>query len=366
MAGKENSGKQYNQKLKPYAVMQYLLKYSDEDNVASANMIVEFLKENCGIYAERRSIYRDIKEINRIYAMMEEDCTIDEADEKLESGEADELIVYDSHKKGYYAQRMKFDAGTIQLLIEAVYAAKFMPKSTVLELEKLLKEFVSDAKAKEIFHDVHLVDRVRTNNNKILYSISKINDAMQGRLYGAAHTPEKISFKYLTHTLGSDEQVERHHGKNYVVSPYKLLINEGNYYLLAYVDDERIIKTFRVDRMKDVEFAHEPRSGKEAFDKIDMSTYTQRIFSMYGGEQKYITLRCANRLLDPMVERFGKKGVQYSKCDEDTFYVAAPVQISQTFYGWLLSFGDKAQLVSPLDAVKDFKDFLDEIRAKYD
>ena len=57
-------GKKPNQKLKPYVVLQYLLKYTDENNVASALTIIEYLKE-CGIYAERRSIYRDIEDINK-------------------------------------------------------------------------------------------------------------------------------------------------------------------------------------------------------------------------------------------------------------------------------------------------------------
>ena len=59
-------GRKNNQKLKPYLVLQYLLKYTDEDNVASASDIIGFL-EDCGIYAERRSIYRDIEDINKIY-----------------------------------------------------------------------------------------------------------------------------------------------------------------------------------------------------------------------------------------------------------------------------------------------------------
>ena len=62
-------GKQVNQKLKPYVVLQYLLKYSDENHAKSAADIIGYL-ENCGISAERRSIYRDIEDINRIMLML--------------------------------------------------------------------------------------------------------------------------------------------------------------------------------------------------------------------------------------------------------------------------------------------------------
>ena len=64
-------GKQNNQKMKPYLVMQYLLKYSDKENVVTAYEIVDYLEE-CGITAERRSVYRDIEEINKASLIIEE------------------------------------------------------------------------------------------------------------------------------------------------------------------------------------------------------------------------------------------------------------------------------------------------------
>ena len=66
----EKRGKKPNQKLKPYLVQQYLLKYTDEDHTASAYDIVSFL-EYCGIAAERRSIYRDIQDINKVMWLMD-------------------------------------------------------------------------------------------------------------------------------------------------------------------------------------------------------------------------------------------------------------------------------------------------------
>ena len=57
-----------NQKIKPYVVLQYLLKYTDENNIVTAPEIVDFLEEH-GIEAEHRSIYSDIGEINKVVAM---------------------------------------------------------------------------------------------------------------------------------------------------------------------------------------------------------------------------------------------------------------------------------------------------------
>ena len=82
--------------MKPYLVMQYLLKYSDENNVLSAYNIVDFLEEDCGINAERRSVYRDIDEINKAMLMIENEIDIDEATEWLENDVYDEEKFFDS------------------------------------------------------------------------------------------------------------------------------------------------------------------------------------------------------------------------------------------------------------------------------
>jgi len=70
-----NHGKQNNQKMKQYLVLQYLLRDSDENNVPTSGDIEAELLER-GITAERRSIYRDIEEINKANLMIEEDLKI--------------------------------------------------------------------------------------------------------------------------------------------------------------------------------------------------------------------------------------------------------------------------------------------------
>ena len=107
-------GKQPFQKYKAYVVLQYLLKYTDEDNPANAFDIIGFLEEH-GMSSDRRSIYQDIKEINSVYWMLENDVEITEAIEAMEEDTEDEekLIVYDPKKKGFYARQLKYELADI-------------------------------------------------------------------------------------------------------------------------------------------------------------------------------------------------------------------------------------------------------------
>ena len=80
----EGHGKKNNQKLKPYLVMKYLLHYSDESHAVSAPDIVDYLRKEADIYAERRSIYRDIEDINIAMLIAEKDYSVVEAKNEID------------------------------------------------------------------------------------------------------------------------------------------------------------------------------------------------------------------------------------------------------------------------------------------
>ena len=193
----EGRGKQVHQKLKPHIVYQYLLENTDEDHAVSAEYIAYDIKRKYKIYAERRSIYKDIEEINKICLMLEEDCTIDEAEEMLAEDESLKTVAYKS-SKGFYVRQRQFDLEDIRLLAECVYSAKFIAKSKAEHLVDVLCKFVSEYQADSIKYNAYLVDRVKTSNTSVRKSISAINEAM---VYSSEHKPEKISFKYLKCTF---------------------------------------------------------------------------------------------------------------------------------------------------------------------
>ena len=368
---KSQRGKKPNQKLKPYAVLQYLLKNSDENHFVSATEIKGFLLECCGMYADRRSIYKDIEEINRIALALDEDCTLDEADEMLSEDDSDELklVKYDSSKKGFYIDpyRRKYDLNDIRLLAECVYSAKFIAESQAQRLVNVVSSFVSDHEAEKIQHDAFLTDRVKTNNKNVLNYISTLNDAMSKSIGGVKHVPEKVTFKYLKYSIHDlSNQVERRQGETYKVSPYRLLINDGNYYLLAFDDKSQKMRTYRVDRMKNVSPTKEPRDGEEVFRSIDILTYAQRTFSMYEGKQEHVTLQFIMPLLDTVIDRFGtSRDVQYFQKGDQYFTVTTDVKISDQFFGWILGFGRRAAILSPNHVVEQFTAYIEKISEMY-
>lgn len=368
---KDPRGKKENQKLTAYILLQYFLKYTDERHPAQMQDILTYLNEDCGIPAERRLVYRGIKEINKILYMLDhedEECTIEDAEKAMED-EGERYIVSESNRSGYYLCRRPYgiEVDDVRLLAECVYNARFINKDKADDLMEIVGGLVSQWDADDIKHDAFVVDRVKTNNKKVLNNVSTINYAMRRGTAADPHTPEKITFKYQTRSIDDVTQtVDRKKGERYKVSPFRLLINEGNYYLLAY-DEKKRDRTYRVDRMSDVRTTGEARDAEDEFRLIakDFENYTQRVFSMYGGKRVRVTLRFITQRLDTVVDRFGTKDVHYTKVDDSHFTVDPEVELSEQFYSWLCGFGRRVKVIGPQFVVDEFTAFLDKIRQMY-
>jgi hypothetical protein len=238
----KSAGRKNDQKLKSFLILNWLQKKTDKNHVLNATEIAIEM-ERYGISAERRSVGRDIDAINVAVLLAHgEALTVDEAHELVEDGQ--KTIVYDAVKKGYYYDNLFFDFEDIRLVAECIYAAKFIDEKRA---ERLIDEIVcrniSEHQKEEILRDIFVTDRVRTSNTKLYRVIETITEAMRHRVVDDVddaktkyqHRPEQISFQYMTYTLKDlEKQVERGHGSEYVVSPHRLMVCDGNYYLLAY------------------------------------------------------------------------------------------------------------------------------------
>ena len=337
-------GKRENQKYKALLVAKYLMEFTDENHSCTANELIDYLKYEHGIEAERRSIYRDI-------AILRDEFGMD-----IDGGQGGR----------YRLLSRQFEFDDLRIIAECVHAARFISASKAKDLVSTIGELGSMYQAESLQHEVFLIDRVKSTQKGTLNIISTINAAMAKKQDGKPHEPQKISFKYMKHTIDDvNSMVEKYHGKLYKVSPFRLLINDGNYYLLAFDDKAQDMRTYRIDRMKDVLLLPEPQEGKEAFEAIDLQSYTQRVFSMFGGEKQLVAMQFENHLLDSVIDRFGTKNASYSKVDDEHFSVSVEVELSNQFYSWLLQFGEKAKITHPKAVVNKVRNFLENMVLQY-
>jgi len=354
---KQHGCKKHGQKYKSLLVWDLLQKRTDENHALKLSEIKEHLNLY-GISAERHSVKRDIDEI---LALVNKELNFD-----LEELGIDERallgyeVEYDPALHGYKVSRRPYDFEELRLLAECVRASKFISKTQEAHLLAAIENLCSDYQIEELQNEVYLVGRTKTSNSSVMSNILKINQAIRQN--------KKISFRYQKFTIKDrTQQVDRRQGATYKASPFKLIINDGNYYLLSWNADRNTAITYRLDRMKGITLLDDPREGIQEFAKIDMGTYTQQHFGMFSGEQQRITMRFTNNLLDTVIDRFGTgSDVLYRPCDDNHFMISTHIAISDQFFGWLCGFRKMAKIISPPEVVDDFQKFLDDIYNKYE
>lgn len=353
----DKGGKKPGQKFKSLLVWDILMKKTDETHALQLKDIKEHLS-HYGITAERHSIKRDIDDILAILNK-ELDFDLDE----LEIEDRDLLgyeVEYDASQHGYKVSRRPYDFEELRILAECVRASKFISKSQEKHLLAAIEGLCSDYQIEELQNEVYLVGRNKTTNKHIMAAMLAVNQAIREN--------RQISFKYQKFTIQDrTQQVDRRKGVTYKISPFKLIINDGYYYVLAWSTQRNSTVTFRLDRMKGVDVCDEQREGNVEFSKINMETYTQQHFGMFSGEKKRVSLCFTINLLDTIVDRFGTgANVFYRPEGNGHFVVSTDIAISDQFYGWLCGFRNMAQIVSPPEVIDDFQKFLDDIYGKYE
>lgn len=331
------------QKLKILYVAEFFLKYSDEDHAVSVSDIIDHLQEEHGIAASRQSIYRDIAALRDDFGM-DIDC---------------------SGKGGRYRLLSRdIEYSDLFILAQCIYSTRFISQSKADELVDKLGVFCSTYQGDKLKSETYYPERVRATKKDVLGKVSLLNGELPKRKGRFQHSPSKVAFKYLRHDINDvTKEIEKHSGKIYKVSPQALLINDGFYYLLAEEDESGEMRTYRVDRMKDIKITNEEYSMWVR--KKDLTRYTEAVFSMYGGEEANVTLLCEDSLLDTMIDRFGTKGVTYLKDKDGFFTVSVDLEVSATFFAWLCQFGTRAKILYPKEVAEEYKDYLNEIIKQY-
>lgn len=318
------------QKLKLLYLLKILTEQTDERHPMPMPVLLEKLRAE-EISAERKSVYSDIG------------CLVDFGVD----------IVYDQTRGsgGYYLASRDFELAELKLLVDAVSASRFITKSKSAQLIGKIEKLASRHEAVQLQRQVYTAERIKNENESIYYHVDAIHTAI--------HENRQISFPYLEWSL-QKKLVARKGGKPYRISPWSLMWNDENYYLIGYDAGVSMLKHFRVDKIGPIEILKERREGGEVFKKCDLSAYSAKTFGMYGGEEETVTLSFPNTLVGVVLDRFGKD-VLLQRISEERFAVHVKVMVSRQFYGWLAGIGKEVKVTAPERVREGYRNYLTEI-----
>lgn len=318
-------------------LQQIFLQETDQEHPLTMQQIIGRL-DSFGITAERKSLYENIDVLNR--------CGCEILSERR------------GGQTYYYATGRAFELSELRLLADAVSSSRFITERKSNQLLEKMGSLCSTHQSAQLKRRLHIASRIKNMNETILYAVDDLYRAMDGN--------KALRFRYYDWGLEGIKlkKLPRHQGAEYLVSPWQLLWLEENYYLVAFDHAKGEIRHYRVDRMGDLQLCEEPRQGETEFKARRVEDYIARVFGMFGGEPCRIALSFPERMLEVMVDRFGKE-LQPQRMGEGRLEIRVDVVPSPPFYGWLLSLGDQVVLESPQELRTAFLEEIEKVRALY-
>lgn len=322
--------KSENQKSKLLYLAKILFEKTDaEYPLTMSEMLAELEKHE--ITAERRSIYDDLKALRRFGL---------------------DIVKNKAKITGYFIANRKFELPELKLLADAVASSQFITEKKSRALISKLETLTSIHEAKQLQRQVYITGRAKTLNEQIYYNVDAIHRAIADN--------RQISFQYFEYVVDSKAPAKwkrqyRFDGEQYVISPYALVWNDENYYLLAFNEKFDSLHHYRVDKMEKVEVTSAARQPLPKGAKFDPAEYAKRVFHMFGGKEEKIKLWFDNCLIGVVLDRFGKD-ITIRPDGNDGFIINVDAQISPMLLAWIFGFGDKVKILEPDNLAQKFKE----------
>lgn len=322
--------KSQNQKLKLLYLVDILERKTDEAHPLTAAQLIEELAK-VDVSAERKSIYDDVDQLIR-YGY--------------------DIVLNKSRTNGgYYMASRRFELAELKILVDSVQASRFISPKKTRELIGKLEQLCSSHEEKQLKRQVYVLNRIKTENEQVFYNVDMI--------HGAIHNNKQISFQYYVWSTTKEMKLRRS-GQRYIVSPLGLTWDDENYYLIAFEEEKKELRHYRVDKMKSIEYMENDRTEDSGYRTFDIASYGNKTFGMYGGTMETITLSFPESLIGVMIDRFGK-GISLKKESNTRYSVRVDVVVSGQFFGWLAGLGKEVNILAPDNVREQYKHFLTEI-----
>ena len=319
--GRKEMARSSNQKLKMAYVTRILMEETDDEHGLTMGELIEKL-QHCDVQAERKSIYDDLETLKTLGLDIEKRT--------------------EGNRTEYYIASRTFELAELKLLVDAVQSSRFITKKKTETLIRKIEGLTSIHQARQLSRQVYVANRIKTMNESIYYAIDEIHNAISQQ--------KQITFQYFKWNVHMEREPQ-HGGKVYQVSPWALMWDDENYYLVAFDGESGIIKHYRVDKMKNLSISDAKRQGDEAFRNFDLALYSRKTFGMFSGEDTQVTLRCENAMADAVIDRFGQD-ILLRPADDSCFDVTVKVSVSPVFLTWVMNFGGRIRITGPENVIR--------------
>ena len=286
-------------KLLPMLILDILRKYSDADHRLSQRDIMDILKNEYDMSADRKAIRRNIGNLMDMGYEIEYSEAI-RMMPNPKTGELEESSIMSD----LYLVR-EFTDSELRLLIDSLLFSKHLPYNQCKELVEKLEKLSSNYFKSHMKH-IHTMPETLPRNPQLFYTIEVLDEAIT--------RARKVSFTYLEY--GTDKKQHRKcrtdgSVREYIVSPYQMAAQDGKYYLICNYDKYNDISNYRIERIADIRLLDEPAKPFETLTgadgkRLDLSKYMAEHIYMYSSDNARVKFRIVKPMVTDVIDIFGR------------------------------------------------------------
>ncbi|MBQ7152906.1 MAG: WYL domain-containing protein [Clostridia bacterium] len=319
-------------KLALLRILQILEEKTDADHHLTQQMIADELRCRYGIDLERKAVGRDLQLLK--------DADID----------------IGSDRTGFYLVSRRFEDSELHLLVDSVLSSRHITQKHSAELIDRLCGLASEHFRRNVryIHSTNEVDK--SENQQLFLNIELIDEAIEKGL--------RIQYDY--NKYGTDRKL--HRTSTQVVSPYRMILHNQRYYLMAYCEHWKNIVYHRLDhitKMKVRDDAATPLKSLPGFaNGIDFNAISSAMPYMYTDKKETVEFTADEGIVDQIVDWFGSTAKMRPGAVKGTVDVTIETS-PKAMVHWATQYVNYVEVKKPERLRKEIREILEKASKKY-
>ena len=317
-------------------ILNILKKYSDEDHMMSVAEIQRKIKEIYHVEIDPRTIRRNI---NLLKYKLDYD-----------------ISTRDDNGKGYYLNRdpeTDFEPGEIRAIIDNFSYANYIVPSIAKNIIKKCKNIQTIYENDKIKDYRIYANDSKTENVEVIKNIEDISNSI--------YLNKKIKFEYWKYAI--TDKLEKKIVSTPIVSPYAIVYNKQEFYLIGIKEGQTKFYNYRIDRIKNIQILDDEITMKKK--KSEIQDFAESSIEMFGGKKEEVEAICHMWLLDTIFDTFGRNvTIEKIPGDEDHFKLLVDTN-PLGFKMWAMRNIDLVEVKRPSSLRKEMQNIIENAAKRY-
>ena len=326
-----------------FAILDILRKYTDEDHRLSQKDIVDILKTEYDMDADRKSVKRNIT------SLMDMGYEI-EFSEALRMFPNKDGVLEESYILSDFYLVREFTDAELRLLIDSLLFSKHIPYSQCDELITKLEGLSNRYFKSRVRFISTLPETTAPKNRELFYTIEILDEAIANG--------KQVAFTY--NEYGTDKKLHPKRQREYIVNPYQMAAANGRYYLIGNYDKYDNLANYRLDRITGIRLLDTPVKPVRQVEGMKNGLYLPKHMAehlnMFSGESVPVTFRMKKTILNDVIDWFGTEIVFFDET-EDEVTARVTVNWSAMRY-WAQQYCRFVRILTPTDLAEKIKEDL--------